>query len=319
MKSLHLNDIHFAKANPTSRKDDYNGELFDLLDQCAMITEKLQLDVVCIAGDIFHNKGVAPWEVLIKLLTWGQRIRDTGAALLTISGNHDQQHDRYESIGQTPYGVLVSCGIFLDISRSHWVSKDGVLIAGVPWPDGAKPEAFGAGLENADIVMAHGFATPEGLERWGVYCHKYEALGQKAPRVRVWHFGHDHTDHGVFGLPNGAQIINVGALARGALDQDSIVRQVKVALVDYDPEVMTKAKVVQITLRQRPSDEIFDLDRHKTRVAERHQLEAFLDELQTGLSGVLDVDYMSVLGGMQLDDTVRERVRQYIERAEAVA
>ena len=318
-RTLHLNDLHFAKQNPTSRKDDYNGELFELLDQVYQIAALLKVNAVCIAGDIFHNKGVVPWDVLIKLLEWGQRVQSV-AALVTISGNHDQTHDRYESIEQTPYGALISSGLFTDISRRMFpLGQEGPVLYGVPWPDGAKPDAFVNLPPEVDIVLAHGFATAEGTERWGVHCHRYEHLAAVAPRVRVWHFGHDHTDHGVFQLPNGAQVINVGAVARGALDQDTLLRQVKVALVEYDPQHDTRAKITQVALKQRPVDDIFDLDRHKARVEERHQLDTFLDDLQQGLSGVLDVDYLTVLNAMPLDDTVRERVRQYIEKAEAVA
>lgn len=315
MNILFTNDWHFAKTNPTSRVDDYNAELFGLLEQLAILVKHFQCEALCLAGDIFHNKGLAPWDVVIKLLAWGRQLP---CEIFTISGNHDQQHDRYESIGQTPYGVLIGSGIFTDISRrAVQVGGDhGPVIYGVPWPDAAKPDAFKVIPDGVDIVMAHGFATSEGIERWGVFCHKYDDLVTASPRVRLWHFGHDHTDHGVFRLRNGAAVINIGALARGALDQDTLARQVKAAVVcnvqTASPDVM------QIALKTKPVEEIFDLTRYRERRAEQQHLDAFLDELQRGLSNVLDVDYETLLGTMPLDDAVRARVRQYIEQAEAV-
>lgn len=318
---LCTNDWHFARQNPASRVDDYNGELFGLLHQLLLLVRHFKCSALVIAGDIFHNKGSATWETVIRLLEWGKQVRET-AELLTIMGNHDQQHDRYESIGQTPYGALIGSGVFVDISRQlHPVGIYGPKIYGVPWPDGSRPDAFDAIPPEADMVVAHGFATPEGIERWGVYCHKYEDLIRKAPHVKIWHFGHDHSDHGVWKLANGAHVINIGALARGALDTDSIARQVKAAVVQHDNRTATWhcGGVQQIALRQKPAEQIFDMERHAERVREQQHLDAFLDSLQGGLSGVLDVDYEQVLAALPLDDKVRGKVQEYIARAEAAA
>lgn len=322
MNILFSNDWHFAKQNPGSRIDDYNGELFDFLRQLLVLVRYFECGALVIAGDIFHNKGLAPWGVVTRLLEWGLDVRRSGCELLSIAGNHDEQHDRLESLPATPYGVLVGSSIFRDISRQvHKVEPNGPTIYGVPWPDGANPNVF-KGIPAADIVVAHGFATPEGQERWGVYCHKYDDLALQAPNVKVWHFGHDHTDHGVMQLPNGAQVINIGALARGALDQDSITRQVKTAVLRMhegsswsDPR--PQFTIDQITLKQKPAEQIFDIERYKSRKAEQRAMEEFLDGLSSGLEGVLDVDYQTVLNSMTLDTDVRARVQQYIERAEA--
>ena len=317
MKLLHTNDWHFAKQSPSSRVDDYNAELFGLLQQLLLLVRHFQCDALCIAGDIFHNKGLAPWEVVIRLLEWGQQVRQT-CPLFTIMGNHDQQHDRYESIGQTPYGVLVGSGIFEDISRRvRKVGVYGPTLYGVPWPDGSRADAFAQVPPDVDVVLAHGFATAEGTERWGTFCHKYDDLARAAPHVKVWHFGHDHTDHGVWRLKNGAKVLNIGALARGALDQDTLARQVKAAVVEFEPGGSREPEVQCFVLQQKPAEEIFDLQRHRERVQEQQHLEQFLSELQAGLGGVLDVDYRSVLDRMPLDGAVRDRVRAYLERAEA--
>jgi DNA repair exonuclease SbcCD nuclease subunit len=313
MRILCTNDWHFAKTNPASRKDDYNEELFSLLDQLAKAVAVLKVDALCVAGDIFHNKGASTWDTVVRLMDWGQRIRRS-CRLLCVAGNHDEQHDRYESIGNTPYGVLTGSGIFEDISR-RTVTVSGVAFYGVPWPDGGTPDVFKQIPEHVSVVLAHGFATVDGEEQWNTYCHKYSDLALQAPQVRLWHFGHDHSDHGVFKLANGAQVVNIGALSRGALDYDSIIRQVKTAVAEIHPGSLD---VKQFVLQQKPADQIFDLDRHRERVQEQQHLNAFLDQLQTGLSQVLDVDYRQVLASMALDANVRERVESYISRAEAV-
>lgn len=313
MRIVCSNDWHFSKTPPVSRIDDYNEELFGLLKQLRMLVQHFKADALCVAGDIFHNKGLAPWDVVIRLLEWG---RSLPCPILTIMGNHDQTHDRYESIDKTPYGVLTASGVFTDISR-HSVVINGTKFYGVPWPDGSRPDAFAFVPEDTDVVLAHGFVSQEGGEKWGTYCHKYDDLTRACRTVKVWHFGHDHADHGVFNLSHGAQVINIGALSRGALDTDTIVRQVKAAVVTYEPEHAQGLQTVQVALKQRPVEEIFDLERHKERKAEQAQLEQFLDQLQQGLSGVLDVDYKAVLAGMPLDAAVREKVAEYLAQAEA--
>jgi hypothetical protein len=313
MNIVCTNDWHFAKTNPVSRTTDLNDELFDFLGQVSKIARHFRADAVTVAGDLFHNKGLAPWDVIVKLLEWGRALP---CPVLTIMGNHDQTHDRFESIGQTPYGALIASGVFTDISRQA-ISLGGVTFYGVPWPDGSRADAFKAIPDGVDVVLAHGFATIEGLEQWGVHCHKYTDLAVQQPGVRVWHFGHDHADHGIFTLPNRAMVVNLGALARGALDTETLVRQVKVGHIELLPGQQPKAQ--SIVLKQRPATEVFDVVRHRERKAEQAQLETFLTELQAGLNGVLDVDYTTVLAGMPLDAAVRAKVLDYIGKAEVTA
>ena len=160
MNLLCTNDWHFANKNPGSRIDDYNGELFAFLDQLLLLGRHFQCGAILVAGDLFHNKAQVGWYVLHRLLSWGLQVRESGIELLTISGNHDQKDDRYESLQQTPYGVLVASGVFTDISRrAHRVKGNGPTVYGVPWPDGALPDAFKGLPEGVDVVVAHAFAT----------------------------------------------------------------------------------------------------------------------------------------------------------------
>lgn len=321
MKLLCTNDWHFARRNPASRIDDYNAELFAAIEQIAKLARLAKVSAVLIAGDIFHDKGSARWDVVVRLLEWAWGLQQDGIHVLSIAGNHDELHDRFDS-SATPYGALTSSSLFRDVSRGYKIltamdgPEVGPKVYGVPWPDGSKPDAFDALPADVEVVMAHGFATPEGQERWGCYCHKYDDLAIKAPQVRLWHFGHDHTDHGVYVLKNRAKVVNIGALCRGALDHDSILRQPKVALVDLSGAEPT---VVQVELKVPTAEEIFDLNLHRQRTEERAQLEHYLAQLSQGMEGVIDVDYHKVLAAMTLPENVRTQVQSYIERAETYA
>jgi hypothetical protein len=188
-----------------------------------------------------------------------------------------------------------------------------VGLYGVPWPDALSPEAFATVPANADVVLAHGFATPDGGERFGVFCHQYDALAVAAPRVRLWHFGHDHSDNGVYTLRNGAKVVNLGALCRGALDTDNLTRQVKVAIATIP--AAGDVTVQQVALKTVPVEQIFDLQLRQRKVQEHQQVEAFVQQLKDGLVG-LTADYQTALAAMPLDAAVRARVQAFIAEAE---
>lgn len=318
MKVLLTNDWHFAVKNPVSRTDDYNAELFGLLDQIHRLVVHVKPVALCMAGDIFHEKGRALWSIVSRLLEWGQRVNQT-CPILFVPGNHDQTHDRWESRTETPIGTLIASGIFIDVSRQSY--PDGYrgrvyapTVYGVPWPDGGQPDAFAHVPAATDLVLAHGFATEDGSPRYGQFSHKYSDLARLAPWVRLWHFGHDHSDSGVFTCQNGAKVVNIGALCRGALEADNLTRQVKVALADFGTTPVT---VQQVALKTVPVEQIFDLQLRAQKVQEHRQVEQFVQQLKTGLTG-LTVDFQAALAQLPLDAAVRTRVQTYIARAESV-
>lgn len=318
MKFIHTNDWHFALKNPVSRTDDYNAELFGLLDQIHQLVVHIKPGALLMAGDIFHEKGRALWSVVAQLLEWGQRVNQT-CPILFVPGNHDQTHDRWESRSETPVGALIASGIFQDVSRQSypegWRGRVYLpKIYGVPWPDGGRPDAFAQVPPDAEVVLAHGFATETGEPRYGQFAHTYRELAKQAPGVRLWHFGHDHSDSGVFTCLNGAKIINIGALCRGALEQDNLTRQVKVAISELSPSGVT---VTQVALRAVRADEIFDLQLRAQKVKEHQQVEQFVQQLKAGLGG-FTVDYREVLGRLPMEEAIRRRVQAYIARAEAL-
>lgn len=327
MKLLHTNDWHFAAKNPKSRTDDYNEELFTSLDNLFKLVVALKVSAICIAGDLFHDKDRAlPWSVLTRLLAWGQRIRAQGCVILMIRGNHDLKYDRFESVEQTPYGVLMASGTFQDISRRSVLigGDDGtqgrpgaIWVYGLPWPDGGGPDAYQQVPSDAYVVLAHGWSTPEGEPRYGNWCVRYDDLAKGSPHVQLWHFGHDHSDHGVYTCKNGAKMINIGALSRGSLDADSINRDVKVAVSTWSDDGRLQS-VEQVKLPVPPANEIFDLTARMERAKEQQALEQFVASFRANLTGMTMVQYEDVLAQTPLDAAVRAKVEQYLQNAEGV-
>lgn len=323
---VHFNDTHLFAKNPVSRIDDANEELFAALDQVAQIAGHFRQQgdtvAVCHAGDWFNHESRVPWLVLLRLLDWVGDLRRQGIDLFTVPGNHDLRQDRYDSAGELPIGVLLRAGV-VDVSRKvkavHSPKAPPVLITGVPWPDSLNSLTPSTVSPEVNVVMVHGFGTPEGRERFGAYCHKYDDLAILASRVRIWHFGHDHSDHGVMRLKNGARVINIGALSRGSMDYDNLTRPVKIALSRWkDGGSTQEPDVLQVALKLPDVTKVFDLAARAKRQQEAKEIEAFVAQLAGGINDLLHVDYKSILAGLPLEDAVRAKVEGYIAQAETV-
>lgn len=314
---LFTNDWHIAAKDPASRLDDYNAEIFSCLDQTLRAALLLKASAICVSGDFFHDKKAKlPYAALVALIQWFAACRRNNIRVIGIPGNHDEQDDRYESLPSQPLGIFFESGLLLNCSNSLvWANEKTLGVYGVPWPDAAKPEAFRDVPGSAAIVLGHAYATIDGQPQYGQHCHKYEDLARIAPHVRIWHFGHDHTDHGVTKLSNGAYVINIGALSRGSLDADNLARQVKVAYAQFDE---TGVKVFQVALKVPPADQVFDVKLRTQKRLEKQQVATFIAQLTRpeALFGMDGSDYQTVLRDMPMEDAIRARVEGYIAKAE---
>lgn len=322
MKFVCCNDIHLSHRGPQSRLDDWQEAIFAKLDQVAKVAVKARAKAVCIAGDVFHHKSRIGYGTVVRLLQWGIALRKHGVDTLFIPGNHDLVHDRLDSLDSQPLGLLKASGVFTDVSYARERYQDdetSVGVIGLPYPDAMSLEGFqrvtesyhaaGAPSEGA-ILMAHCFATPEGGTYFGQPIHKYSDLLQFP--FDVFHFGHDHSDHGVAQAETGQLFINLGALSRGTLAQDDVKREVKIALVDFGETVTVK----QLKLKVAPATEVFDLALKAQKDRERDQVEQFVGDLQASLVHAGPVSFTDRLGTMQLPDAVRVKVQSYLDAAE---
>lgn len=313
-----LNDIHMAFKGPVTRLDDWPDALFAKLDQVGALARKLGCSGVLIAGDIFHLRSRSTWAIVYRLMEWCLALQRDGIRVLAIPGNHDEVHERLDSVPSQPLGILFKSGAMEDVS---YLAADigGVHITGIPYPDASDPTNWdklptpAAGAHS--IVMAHYFASPKGEQ---VFTDKYLSYPEltRFP-FEVFHFGHDHSDHAVSSIDgaNGRQyFVNVGALGRGALAQDQINRDVKVALVEFGK--ITETKVQQVKLKVAPAAEIFDLSLKAQKDRERAAVEEFVGQLSTDLATTGRVDFGERLGKLDIPDAVRERVLAYIDAAE---
>lgn len=326
MKFIACNDLHLASRPPASRTDTYADELLDLLNQMASLAIKVEAKALLVAGDIFHHKAKIGFPLLISLVAWSRRLRDAGIRVLTIPGNHDLLHNRYESLDAQALGLVYAAGVMENVScregldgsvRFEDAKVEGdVSVLGIPFPDAFDwqcwmklPRPQGG----AAILMAHCFASPTGGEYFGEPVLRYSDLAELPYDIFV--FGHDHSDGGVHKVGN-KWFINLGAISRGSLTGEAVERDVKCALIDTLDQT-----VRQVRLKYRPAAEIFDLALKEKRDKERAHVEQFVEQLTADLLAhtTVNASLTDRLSAMDLPQAVRARVVQYIEAAEQIA
>ena len=334
MKFVLCNDIHLSHRGPQSRLDDWQETIFGKLEQVAKVAVKVKARAVCIAGDVFHQKSRIAYGTVLRLMRWAFELRRQGIEVLFIPGNHDLVHERVDSLDSQPLGLLKWSGAFTDVSfaphlllsRPEEDETPPIAVVGVPYPDAMQPdlepfrraavatfhamESMPWKTTGGSILMAHCFATPEGGTSFGHHVHRYSDLLDLP--FDVFHFGHDHSDHGVAQAETGQFFVNLGALSRGTLAQDDLTRDVKIAVVEFGETITVK----QIKLKVAPVTEIFDLALKAQKDRERTQVEAFVGQLSTDLALAGPVSFSERLGTLNLSDTVRARVQQYLDAAE---
>jgi len=104
MRFLHTGDWHVGKRLRGRSRDE---ETVAALEQVVEMARDGAVDAVLIAGDVYEHRTVSPDADLIVFEALA-RLRDTGAAVVAIPGNHDSWQ-RLEALSKllTPLGILV--------------------------------------------------------------------------------------------------------------------------------------------------------------------------------------------------------------------
>lgn len=249
---LLVGDIHLSDRPPSSCTETYLEDLFVLLEHSVDKARELDVDAVVWAGDVFHHKqpsrtSHATVQRAIAL------IQTYGCPLFIVPGNHDMQHDRFDSLEETqPLGTLLKAGARL---LRGW-DPDGLPIYGVPWSQRWEDEDVekalsGFGGRSDGLVIAHAPLYPPGLE----LTYEFYPVTDWADRqgnAGYCYYGHVHEAHGIYER-NGVTFCNVGAITRGSLHESELKRAVKLALWDQESGFR------EVDIPHRPADEVFRL------------------------------------------------------------
>jgi len=315
-------DTHLSDVNPVSRVDDYHASLMAKMEKVSRVCEKIGATALLHAGDLFHVK--KPTRVSHALVTEvADMLRNFPCPVYMVLGNHDISYDRIDTWPRQPVGTLITSGVVRLLSGNPAIfEEEGVRVGiygqsflrdySVPVLDDINRAEHG--LTHV-LVVAHLFVREKSGTLFGTPVRGYDYFDHADFDVML--LGHDHDDRGVVVRREEGRekfFIDVGALSRGSLDDENVMRQVKCSVVTVEAE--KGVKVQQVDLKAAPSEEIFDLEQREAQKRERMQLDGFVDSLKQSLAGVESMDVGGCIAGLDLSERVRDRVVRYIEEAE---
>lgn len=319
---LAATDLHLSSKPPASRIDaDYPAETFELLDQLAQAARAVKARAILFPGDVFHDTTHLrmDWVTLARFMGWCEALHAAQIDVVATVGNHDLRFNRYDSLPNTPLGLLFEAGYLRNCSDTYvsYSNTEIISVEGVAYPHAFDLDAWRTqGIDGATsrIVLGHCFAAAQRGDYFGEPVHSYQDLLDVSGADYVV-LGHDHTDRGVlrFEGPNGPRyVLDVGAMTRLNLSDNDIGRMPKFSVID------TMARTVKTySFTYRPASVIFDLERREEAAAEAAQVASFVDRLKEDLAAQQSgTSVEDKLAAMSLSGEVRTRVLTYIAEAE---
>ena len=135
IRFLTSSDEHLADKPPGFRKDDYRGELFEILEWQGQQAKKLNTNAVIRAGDLFHNK-IPSRTSMDTLATLAGIHRGYHCETISVGGNHDMSYNDLNTIYQQPLGVLYKSGVIGFVNKIYESGDFKVRVVGVDYvPD----------------------------------------------------------------------------------------------------------------------------------------------------------------------------------------
>ena len=150
MKILHTSDWHVGRTlRGMSRLEEHRAVLAEITD----LGRTERADLVLVTGDLFDSAAPTPeaqrvvWETLLAL-------RDTGARVVAIGGNHDNQHAldafapivRAAGITLLGHAARPGDGGVIELTTMGMMRKEIAITARMIQPQTARPVAVSAGL-----------------------------------------------------------------------------------------------------------------------------------------------------------------------------
>ena len=316
-------DIHISDTNPRSRIDNFKESILDKISQMAMACNKLGADGFILAGDLYNIKNPArnSHRLNQELIAAFQQFN---CPVYMIEGNHDLTGNNLESLESQPLGVLFRDKTLIQL-RHEILEKDGAKISlvGVPYTDDPDLEHLDIPPKDdciAQICAMHIYASPTPGMLFSERIYGYRDFEHLSPDIFV--FGHYHIDQGIT-EENDKCYVNIGAVSRGTLSEDSINHNPKIGLLKIsndDGEVSVNAQPLK--LKVKPVSEVFDMEKKKEEQEEKKEIEAFVEKLVSDSSNVMDDKdgkIEDIIGGMvdkmDVAEAIRNKVMGFIEEA----
>lgn len=281
LKLLFVGDIHLSDTTPRSRTDNYMAAIFIKLVQIAKIAKGY--DHVLLTGDIFHRKKpennshymVGTLMDILKTFPKGR----THA----LVGNHDLRDGNLGRLDEQPLGVIFKTGLLDQLTHDQVWVKDGTVVQVAPLPFSYEAETNPtyyecARLPGVDFLIrfTHASILPESLP---FLAYKMPHVGVDKIWGQSWNLlvnGHIHHHSPV--VQNGKQsFVNVGAIARGALNSWALEQTPKVLGVEIEK---SSAKYTWHDLKVQKATDIFRVEDAIREKEQKKDLDVFVQDIK---------------------------------------
>jgi DNA repair exonuclease SbcCD nuclease subunit len=320
LKFITFTDVHISSVNPSSRKGDYEQDIINKLEQIKTIGVKVGVDFFICAGDLFNLKAPMrnPHALNARLINL---FKSFPAPIYTTEGNHDLRQDSYETFDEQPLNVIYSSDALIQ-ARNIRKTINGITfrIRSIPFqeePDLALIEHAGDDVD-LSIFILHLYASLEGGMLFKTKLFSYYDIAKLMDDIYV--LGHYHVDQGIETLVDNGKsqhFVNIGSISRGALSEEDIKRQPKVALITVkkeDGKISVENTVVRLQVKS--PDEVFDLVVHEREKKEQKEAQEFVSKLQTDMIDVPKEDRITEeVNMLNLDKKVLNKVNYFLNEA----
>jgi DNA repair exonuclease SbcCD nuclease subunit len=244
LKFLYCCDLHYSRAAPEGRTDDYAERLRGKMNMVNTTAMRYNVDAIVIGGDLFDRKGDVTMrelaDVAAKLREWGEH-----CPILSVWGNHDAAGP--DGVLHRPYGVLKEAGLIHDVD--HETEPLGVEVGGVIFTgcghraDYECPESYVPNIKSGKpvVILTHGMLLLKSRRVPFEHTKLDSVVGQTA---RVVLCAHVHDRQGLV-QHGGCLYVSPGGLSRVSRPEEA--RDVSVAIVTVDDSSAT-AEMVELDL-----------------------------------------------------------------------
>lgn len=320
IKFITFTDVHISSVNPSSRKGNYENDIFTKLEQIKAVGEKMKVDFFIFAGDLFNLKAPMrnPHALNSRLINL---FKSFPAPIYATEGNHDLRQDSYETFDEQPLNVIYASDALIQTrSIKKTINNISMKISGIPFRE--EPDLSTIDRANKDvdlnIFILHLYATLDGGMLFRSKLFSYEEISKLMDDIFI--LGHYHVDQGIEILEiNGKKqyFINLGAISRGSLSDEDVNRQPKISLVTVTKDngnISIETNIIK--LKVKPVDEVFDLVVHEREKKEQKEAKEFVDKLKTDMIEAPEEDRISEeISSMGLDKKVLDKVNFYLQEA----
>lgn len=281
MKFIFATDLHIMGTQPANRKTNYLQSVLDKLDEVLLITKELNADFLLLGGDIFDTYNVSTSVVRRTM----EHLKGHDFPIFSVLGNHDLHGHTMDTFYRSAVSILDIADfikvIDVDQNRSlrsiHYYSgiENDLNVNNTP------SEAMQAHLEGKEQVwVIHAMISQSSLPYNGRSVVIDDV--RVSPHTKLVLCGDNHIGFPITVRKDGVIFANPGAICRRTAAIDDIQREIKVALVEYDPNSDIAPEVEYIPLQNvLPAEQVFDLKRIDETKALREEIFSYIEHLKT--------------------------------------